>query len=100
MIDFIHDGFRYRSENISEKLSCEQICVTRGVDGVFCLDRKNNTNFIIPALTSQVVDRIGAGDSFLSLTSMSAAKGYPLLVSAFFGSIAAAIDVQIIGNNK
>jgi sugar/nucleoside kinase (ribokinase family) len=47
-----------------------------------------------------VVDRIGAGDAFLSLAGLCAANGLGAEVAAFVGSAAAAIDVQIVCNRE
>jgi sugar/nucleoside kinase (ribokinase family) len=46
------------------------------------------------------VDRLGAGDSYFSLSSLCLAKKYPLLFSGFIGSVAAALDVQVVGNKE
>lgn len=86
-------------ENIKKRINFSKISVTRGVKGVICFDETNQITQI-PALTTHVIDRIGAGDSYLSLASMCLAKGCTIEVASFFGSIAAAIDVQIIGNRE
>ncbi|MCB1110498.1 MAG: adenylyltransferase/cytidyltransferase family protein [Chlamydiia bacterium] len=85
--------------DISEVLQCQNICITQGVKGVFCSSDKE-PEIRIPALVSNTVDRVGAGDSFFSLAAMCAAKGYPLSLAGFFGSIASALNVQIIGNKE
>ncbi len=97
-----HDRFSPIADvvnTIKQKLSCNKISVTQGVKGVKCFD-ENNCVYTIPALTSNVVDRVGAGDSYLSLASLCLAKGYPMDVAGLFGSMAAAMDVQIIGNKE
>ena len=45
-----------------------------------------------------MVDRVGAGDAFLSLASICLGNGVKTEISVFLGAAAAAIDVQIIGN--
>jgi len=86
-------------EDIGGLLNCERVSVTRGVEGVF-LYTQNAESVWIPALTTRSIDRVGAGDSYFALASMSAAKGYSSLISGFLGSVAAAIDVQIVGNKE
>jgi sugar/nucleoside kinase (ribokinase family) len=54
----------------------------------------------VPALSSRVIDRIGAGDAFLSLTSLCIAGGLDSKVANFVGSVAAAMDVQIVCNRE
>ena len=48
----------------------------------------------------QAIDRVGAGDSYFALAALCMAKGYSPLVAGFVGSVAAAIDVQIVGNKE
>lgn len=85
--------------DIGAILHCPQVSVTRGVEGV-AFFHQGELASSIPALTMHSVDRVGAGDSYLSLASLAAAKGYPPLLSGFLGSVAAAIDVQIVGNKE
>lgn len=87
------------AEDIGEIMGCSRISVTRGVKGV-ALFEKGSPPQNIPALTMQTVDRVGAGDSYLALASLFAAKHEPLLLGGFVGSVAAAIDVQIVGNRE
>ncbi len=97
-----HDKKRPLDEitaNISKKLNCPYICVTRGINGVYCFER-NKKPVEIPALASNVIDRIGAGDSFLALSSLAIASKESLILSAFIGAVAAALSVQTIGNKE
>ncbi len=87
------------ANDIGNILSSPEISVTRGVDGV-TLHGKNHPQITIPALTMRSVDRVGAGDSYFALASLTSAKGYPPLLVGFLGSIAAAIDIQIVGNKE
>ena len=54
----------------------------------------------MPALSLGVVDRVGAGDAYLSLSSLALGSGLTIEEASFIGSIAAAIDVQIVGNKE
>ena len=87
------------SLKISDKISCSDICVTRGIKGIYCFS-KNEKEQNIPAFISNAIDRVGAGDSFLALSSLCKAKKYSLLLSGFIGSIAAALNVQSVGNKE
>ncbi|MDR3623835.1 MAG: PfkB family carbohydrate kinase [Chlamydiales bacterium] len=86
-------------EKVAHKLNCPSVAITRGVEGVECYARETSS-FTIPALTTNVIDRIGAGDSFLAIASLGLAKGYSFPLSGFLGSVAAAMDVQIVGNRE
>ncbi|MCB1084925.1 MAG: adenylyltransferase/cytidyltransferase family protein [Chlamydiia bacterium] len=85
--------------DISEVLGCTNICITQGVRGVFC-SSNHEPQVQIPALVTNTVDRVGAGDSFFALAALCAAKGYPISLAGFLGSIASALNVQIVGNKE
>lgn len=85
-------------EGISSNLKCPFISVTQGVNGVHIFSKERS--FSIPALTTHAVDRVGAGDSYFALASLSATKGYNPMVSGFIGSAAAAMDIQFVGNKE
>lgn len=80
------------------KLSADSMAVTRGSQGALIVDKEKA--LAIPALSSHVVDRIGAGDAFLSLAGLCLAAGKPKETAVLAGSIAAAIDVQIVCNRE
>jgi sugar/nucleoside kinase (ribokinase family) len=63
-------------------------------------DRESGVFYTVPALSTKVVDRIGAGDAFLSLAGICLGRGLAPEVAAFVGSAAAAIDVQIVCNRE
>lgn len=80
-----------------EIMNCQVVSITKGVRGVDCFDI-NGKSIFIPALSTRSVDRIGAGDSYLSLSSLCFAKGYPPIFSGLIGAIAASMSVQVVGN--
>lgn len=86
------------AHDMMEWLHCPEMSITRGVEGVHYYTDKGT--FSIPALTTHAVDRVGAGDCYFALAALSAAKRYPSILSGFLGSVAAAIDVQIVGNRE
>jgi cytidyltransferase-like protein len=85
--------------DICQIMQAQHLCVTRGTKGIIC-HSKDGDVLHVPAFASNSVDRIGAGDSFFSLSSLCFAKDYPPIVASFVGSIAAAISVQMIGNQE
>lgn len=52
----------------------------------------------IPALASHTIDPLGCGDALLAIASLALAAGGSLQAAAFLGAIAAAVQVQQIGN--
>jgi rfaE bifunctional protein kinase chain/domain/rfaE bifunctional protein nucleotidyltransferase chain/domain len=85
---------------VGERVQAKQLAVTRGTKGVMMFDREKKTFHQVPALATRVIDRIGAGDAFLSLAGLCAAKQLDAKVAAFVGSVAAAMDVQIVCNRE
>lgn len=84
---------------LSAKLDCPLITVTRGSRGSIVLDRATGFHHV-PALAQKVVDRVGAGDASLSVSSLLAAVGAPAEMVAFAGNVAGAWAVSVVGNEK
>lgn len=95
-----HDPLERVSERVAGNLGSRYVAVTRGTRGVMMHEVMGQTFHRIPALSSRVIDRIGAGDAFLSLAALCLGKGLPAQVAAFVGSVAAAMDVQIVCNRE
>jgi bifunctional ADP-heptose synthase (sugar kinase/adenylyltransferase) len=87
-------------KEVADKVGAKQFAVTRGTKGVVMFDAETTSFYRVPALSSRVVDRIGAGDAFLSLSSICLAGGLGADVANFVGSVAAAMDVQIVCNRE
>ncbi len=88
------------ARDVGDRVKAKNFAVTRGTRGVIMLDRSRGIVHTVPALSTAVVDRIGAGDAFLSLAGLCLGGGLPSEVAAFVGSAAAAIDVQIVCNRE
>ncbi len=52
----------------------------------------------LPSLASRAVDPLGAGDALLAASSLALATGASLQQAAYIGSLAAAVEIQKIGN--
>jgi len=85
--------------DVAQIMEAKTVSITRGVNGLTCFQQPN-TFIEIPAFATSSVDRIGAGDSYLSLSALCLAKGFSPLLAGFIGSVAAAISVQIVGNQE
>lgn len=92
------DSLEAVAELVGERVHAKHVAVTRGTRGVLMYDRCIKAFHQVPALATRVVDRVGAGDAFLSLAGLCVAKGLDARVAAFVGSVAAAMDVQIVCN--
>ena len=95
-----HDPIESVAREVSDRVRAKHFAVTRGTKGAIMLDRTENLIHTVPALSTKVVDRIGAGDAFLSLSGLCLGGGLPSQLAAFVGSAAAAIDVQIVCNRE
>lgn len=95
-----HDSLEEVSKMVAANVKASQLAVTRGTKGVMMLDAKASMFHKVPALSSRVIDRIGAGDAFLSLSALCLGKRLDAEVAAFVGSVAAAMDVQIVCNRE
>ncbi|HEX22272.1 MAG TPA: cytidyltransferase, partial [Chromatiales bacterium] len=88
------------ARDIAGRLGAAHLAVTRGTRGVLMQERAIDASHAIPALSGRVVDRIGAGDAFLSLAGLCLSAGIPADIAAFFGSIAGAMNVQTVCNRE
>ncbi|GGY28018.1 PfkB family carbohydrate kinase [Paludibacterium paludis] len=86
------------ADEINRRVGSRATAITRGGQGALLVSADGH--IAIPALSSKVVDRIGAGDAFLSLAGVCMGAGLPEELSVFAGSLAAALDVQIVCNRE
>ena len=73
--------------------------ITRGQQGCVCYS-KGEGFCEIPSFTNRIVDRIGAGDALLAVTSLCAAQAAPIEVIGFIGNVVGAQAVEIVGNRS
>lgn len=84
-------------KDVAEKLSAKTVVVTRGSKGSLCYSPKVGFSEV-PALAGKVVDRVGAGDSFLAVTALCAVQNAPLDILGFIGNAVGAQAVATVGN--
>ncbi len=98
--------FRKREAPIEELLLAlleqqpfERVTLTRGVHGCVVWEPGSDA-LSFPSLAGEVVDRIGAGDAFLTVAGPLSALGAPVPVTGFLASAVAAAAVGIVGNRR
>ena len=103
----VHEGelrhdYRNRSDTIedlikthSDRIQAEIIVITQGTKGSLAFNNGKFTN--CPAYATNVVDRVGAGDTLLAITSLCFAAGIPTDLTLFIGNLAAAEMVASMG---
>ncbi|MDO8125619.1 MAG: PfkB family carbohydrate kinase [Candidatus Brocadiales bacterium] len=97
-----HDRFGRLEDiiiNISQKLNCRNVVTTRGHLGSIAYDT-NSAFHEIPVFSNKVVDRIGAGDAYLAITSPCVALGANMEVVGFIGNAVGAMAVGIVCNRS
>lgn len=82
---------------IANELECKRIAITRGRCGSLVYAVEDGF-YEIPALSTEVVDRVGAGDAYHSLTSLCVASSYPMEMVGFIGNAVGALKVRIVCN--
>ena len=92
-----HASLRDLVLELTDRLSYRQVVVTRGKYGCLCYSPEDGF-FEVPALASQVTDRIGAGDAFIALTALCSAQRAPMEVLGFIGNAVGAQAVATVGN--
>lgn len=99
--------FRDKSTNLKnliKKLSkinnIKNLVVTQGRQGATFFDKKKNSFFKSDAFAKEVVDKVGAGDAFLSLTSLILKESQNKQLALLIGSLAAAQSAEDMGNKN
>ncbi len=89
-------------ENLMKKLSIDKniknLIVTKGESGSILYNKKINKFFYADAFARKVVDKIGAGDTMLSLIGPCLKTKVDYETTLLIGSLAAAHSVETIGN--
>jgi rfaE bifunctional protein nucleotidyltransferase chain/domain len=92
----IDDIARMLSES---HIDCAKIIITHGKNGCVTFDRSDGVHRI-PAFARKVIDTMGAGDAFLSITAPLVAAGGSMHNVGFIGNIAGAMKVEIVGHRR
>ena len=87
------------TKKIQELIDAKKFIITMGKNG--CLAFENNKLiFSMPALTNKVVDTVGAGDAFFSISSAFAAVSSDLEDLCLIGNVSGALKVDILGHRS
>ncbi len=85
--------------DLAERMECHSIMVTRGNNGSLFYSKEEGFTSC-PAFAVKVVDRVGAGDAVLALTSVMSTDGVCADVISFVGNLVGADAVSIVGNKR
>jgi rfaE bifunctional protein nucleotidyltransferase chain/domain len=84
---------------LNDAIKCPKIIVTHGKHGCVTLERGGIVH-TIPAFARKVVDTVGAGDAFLSITAPLVAAGGAMDQVGFIGNVVGALKVEIVGHRQ
>ncbi|MCX7706230.1 MAG: D-glycero-beta-D-manno-heptose-7-phosphate kinase [bacterium] len=82
-------------KKIMKKLSLENLVITRGKDGMTIFSDSGVTH--LPAISKEVFDVTGAGDTVIAVLTLGLACGFDILKAATFANLAAGVVVQKLG---
>lgn len=84
-------------QRLSAQLDARFVTITRGNQGCTVYSREEGFARI-PVLATSVIDTVGAGDAFLSVSAPCVAMGFPMEQAGFIGNATGALKVGIVGN--
>jgi len=85
---------------LAAALGCRTMTVTRGHHGSMTYSRGQGDPVVVPILSRQVIDTIGAGDAYLAITAPCVRMAYPPELVGFIGNAVGALAVRIVGNES
>jgi rfaE bifunctional protein nucleotidyltransferase chain/domain len=84
---------------LAELIKSKKITITRGHRGSLVYSKKKGFASV-PVFSKEVVDRVGAGDAYLSITALAVARDFPNEEIGFIGNAVGALAVLIVGNRN
>ncbi len=85
-------------KRLSKNMKINYLVVTRGSSGCVLFDRKKIKFYYSKAYTSKTIDKMGAGDTMLSILAICIFKKIDLNLSLLISSLCAVQSVNTIGN--
>ena len=85
-------------KRLSKNMKINYLVVTRGSSGCVLFDRKKIKFYYSKAYTSKTIDKMGAGDTMLSILGICIFKKIDLNLSLLISSLCAVQSVNTIGN--
>ena len=86
-------------DSLPKIIDCPNIIITQGKHGCLALGRGDGFHKV-PSMTNTIVDTVGAGDAFFSITAPLMATGMPMEHIGFLGNAVGAMKVGIVGHRS
>jgi bifunctional ADP-heptose synthase (sugar kinase/adenylyltransferase) len=84
---------------VLEATKAKKIVITRGHLGSIAAENKDKI-YETPVFSTNIIDRLGAGDVFFIISAGLAAQGCPIQMVSFVGNVVGAMQVATIGNKQ
>ena len=94
-----NEDIKSLSLKLQKKIKTKNLIVTRGKNGAILFNNKDKKIIECPAFANIVIDKVGAGDSMLSILSMLIKVGTPSDLALLLGSYAGVYSVETMGNS-
>jgi rfaE bifunctional protein kinase chain/domain/rfaE bifunctional protein nucleotidyltransferase chain/domain len=85
-------------KKLVDMINIDHLVITRSSEGAIMYNKKTKKFYNTPAFATKVVDKVGAGDSMLSILALTLKEKFDSDISMFISSLAAAINVEEISN--
>lgn len=85
---------------LSSKIGISDLIVTMGSEGAILYNKKSGKFYNVEAFATKIVDKIGSGDTMLSLIAILLKLGLDKTYSLLVGSLAASQSVSTMGNKN
>ena len=85
-------------KKLTNMIRIRNLIVTRGNSGAILYNSIKKKYFNCPAFASKVIDKVGAGDSMLSIMSILLKLRFQSIIALFLGSLAGALSVEELSN--
>jgi rfaE bifunctional protein kinase chain/domain/rfaE bifunctional protein nucleotidyltransferase chain/domain len=95
-----NNDIKFLIKKLSKLNNIKIVVVTQGKDGAVLFNARDNKFYYCPGYCEKVVDKIGAGDSMLSIMSIFTKVKSDLDLTLVLGSIAAANSIMNISNSS
>ncbi len=94
-----HEPIKAIGSFLRTRVNCKQLVITHGGHGCYVFGGAFQGTRV-PALTDTVVDTVGAGDAFFSITAPMVKAGGDMRDIGLIGNAAGALKVGILGHTK
>ena len=86
------------AKKLANMINIKNLIITRGNDGAILYNLDYKKSLSCPAFALKVVDKVGAGDSMLSIISIFLKLKFKSMTTLFLGSLAGALSVGEMSN--